>query len=821
MLYRYILIAMRSFMQSKTTYLIGNMGLAVGLTAALLIMYYVSNQASYDTWLENSDSIYRLDTVESYPGRTPLEIARAPGPVSQVLMDQITGVRAISRAYTSDIKVEVGGQRVIEEALAVDDNFLKLIRLDILTSQSGISQSGISQSDTMLTRPDSLVLTEKAAKKYFGANVSYDDIVGRELMLHRLQPRGYIVRAIIQDIPENSHFHFDMLVPIEGFFSDEEERNILNFWGGAYFHTYFELAEGYSLSDIVSLFPDLIDRNIPDSLAALLSVAPHDFFQFKPVKVTDIHLQGAPLASMKPVGDVTALVTLSVVALLIMIIAAFNFSILATSKATLRAKEVALRKTLGARVSQVITQFSLETFLHAGFAGLIALVLSEVLMPLIEERLGPVFGLSPYESGWFLIWFAGFVVLNAVVAGAYPAFILSRMRPSSILSPDRQTISDGNRVRLFMVSVQVWITAILISIGTIMYLQQNFIRGFDLGFDSDRLWVIKLPETDNQKVAATQLLTRLQNLPAVEGAAISSAVPGDQSEDNLAINLPGEGKPAIFGFHDVSEGFFRVFSVKPITGRTFDGALSQLEGEGSQPIVINTSALKRMGMKSDEAVGKTITSGGSNVYHIMGVIPDIRFRSLKDQVRPEIFRLRANPGNNIVIKVTNDLLHADIEQIGDIFHSLYGNSPLDINAMSVYLESLYAVQSRNTALIFIAAILAVLLSAIGLFATFHYTIMRKRKELAIRRVFGADSMRLLILLARRFAKPVILANCISWPFSFYLISIWLDSFVERINIGPVPFFGALLLSLCISGFLLISHIAIVRNTRPITVLRRD
>jgi putative ABC transport system permease protein len=803
------------------------MGLAVGLTAALLIMYYVSNQTSYDAWLKNSDRIYRLDTVESYPGRTPLEIARAPGPVSQVLMDQITGVRAISRAYTSDIKVEVGGQRIIEEALAVDDNFLKLIKLDVLTSQSDISQSDISQSDIsqsdiMLTRPDSLVLTEKAAKKYFGANVSYDDIVGQQLTLHRLQPRGYIVRAIIQDIPENSHFHFDMLVPIEGFFSSEEERNILNFWGGAYFHTYFELAEGYRLSDIVSLFPDLIDRNIPDNLASLLSVAPHDFFQFKPVNITDIHLQGAPLASMKPVGDVTALVTLSVVALLIMIIAAFNFSILATSKATLRAKEVALRKTLGARVSQVITQFSLETFLHAGVAGLIALVLSEILIPLIEGNLGPVFGENPYEDGWFLIWFTGFVVLNAMVAGAYPAFILSRMRPSSILSPDRQTISDGNRVRVFMVSVQVWITAILISIGTLMYLQQNFIRGFDLGFDSDRLWVIKLPETDNQKAAATQFLTRLKSLPAIEGAAISSAVPGDQSEDNLAINLPGEGKPAIFGFHDVSEGFFEAFSVKPISGRTFVGALSQLGGEDSQPIVINTSALKRMGMNNpDEAVGKTITSGGNNAYHIMGVVPDIRFRSLKDQVRPEVFRLRANPGDNIVVKITNDLLHADIEQIGDIFHSLYGNSPLDINAMSVYLESLYAIQSRNTALIFMAAFLAVLLSAIGLFATFHYTVIRKRKELAIRRVFGADSMRLLILLARRFAKPIIVANCISWPFSFYLISIWLDSFVERVSVGPVPFLGALLLSLCISGFLLISHITIVRNTRPINILRRD
>jgi len=806
--------AIRCFKKSISTYLIANTGLAVGLTCVLLISYYIANQMNYDRDLPQADRIFRLDTAEKYPGRNPLKIARAPGPVGLAIYEKIPGIEAITRGFVGDISVTLTNQKIPEMSLVVDPNFLDEIQLPLLHG----SRAGA------LASPDGVVISKEVATKHFGKT----DVLGEKLTINRVTAKDYVVTGVMENLPENSHMAFDLLLPLESYFTEKEIRNIRDSWNGAYFHTYLRLSPNVSSSDIENKLPDFVDRNMPESLSRLLSSAPHDFFQFNLVQLKDIHLYGAPLASMKPPGNTDTIRNLVAVSIMTLLIAAFNFSILGTTQATLRVKEVAMRKTLGAGKRHIAMQFLSETFIQAFFIGLVAVGLSEILMPIVESQFGSIFGAYRIEGGASFLWLFILVTIVTPVAGLYPTLFVSRLRPAAIFNPASATPFKMNVVRGLMVILQISITAILVTVGATMFMQQRFIKAQETGYEADRIIVARIPKNEDTRNHIKQFMEGLKSSDNIEGVTISSAVPGDESENNLAIKIPGQEKPVIIGYHTVDERFLGLYAASIIAGRSFsskygsDLAATSIGGSSVKPSIVNRTAIKTLGYSSpQEAIGQTHASLNGDAYLIVGVVPDVRFRSFKETVRPELFLLVDEPGHVVTVKYTQSKLKAALDDLEGSWLSSFPSYPLKVEFLQDLLTSLYEEEDRNTNLIIAFAAIAMLLSCVGLVAILSFTINRQRRELAIRRLYGATTLDTLMAYASRFIKPILIANLLSWPISFYFLQSWLSGFETRIDLSITPFAFSSISTLVLAAILLMLHLGRIRATRPAEILRRE
>ena len=810
----YIQVAWRSFRKSLAYHLVGQLGLAVGLGVALLISYYVSNQFSFDRWLNDANTIYRLDTTETYPGRKPLDIARAPGPVATALKDQFHEIDDITRGFVGNVQVNYQQQLFDEKVLVVDDNFLTFFDFRVILGDQSIA----------LKSPNSVAISKKIATKYFGEKSP----IGQRLVVERGAATSYIVDAVFNDLPENTHFSFDILLSTNGYFTEKEISSIRDFWGGAYFHTYVKLKPDVLPHTIDRQLPDFTDRNFPDNLARIISTAPHEFYGFSLIALSDIHFYGASLAAMKVGGDIKTSWTLIIVAFLIVTVAAFNFSILSTATATLRAKEVALRKTLGARKGQIIFQFLGEAFLQALTAGLIAAVLSEAVIPIIEANYGSVFGPSPLRGGLYFLWLLALVCTTTLLGGIYSAFLLSGLRPAAIFNPTGPSLLKADNVRLLMVVGQIMITACLVTIATTMVMQQHFLQSRNLGFDPEPLQIVTLPPTSELQQAQRSFVNQVRKVPGVAAVTVSSAVPTEPSEANLSVELEGEAKPLQLGFHYVGDDFFRAYSVQPIAGRLFGLGFSQNaqnEAAGKQvtsSIIINEAARISLRFSSNaNSIGRVVRMSDSAEYTIIGVVPNMRYRSLKEPVRPEIFLSSPQPGNRVSIKLaaTANLHTANL--IDQIWSSIFPAYALRMETMPSMLATLYKADDQNADLLIAFASTALTLSAIGLAATLSFSIMRQRRNLAIRRIYGARTSDLITFVGKKFLKPIIVANVISWPISYYFLQEWLGGFEIRIDLTATPFLASLLLSTVLSIILLLAHVGLLKSTRPVTVLKAE
>jgi putative ABC transport system permease protein len=357
----YLKMCLRTMARERFLSAVNLLGLATGLASVILIFVHVDAELGYDSWLPGQERLYRIDTVETVPGQQPNEIALAPGPLRDALLRDFPQIEALARAYPAAVTVTRDGRPFSEDILVADPNFLSLLGLPLRSGSAARA----------LQSPGSVALSERAARKYFGDA----DAIGRRMVIRTPEPRDFIVSAVFATIPNNSHMKFDIVIPHAGYFplADEEVRAIPESWAGAYFHTYARLRAGADLAAVEQALPAFVDRSLPQWLTGLLKTAPHDFFKFRFIPVRDIHFDGAPIGAMKPPASRTTILALSLVALLILLIAAINFANLSAARSTLRAREVALRKTVGARRRQILAQFLVEAVTLTAIAALLAL----------------------------------------------------------------------------------------------------------------------------------------------------------------------------------------------------------------------------------------------------------------------------------------------------------------------------------------------------------------------------------------------------------------------------------------------------------------
>jgi putative ABC transport system permease protein len=798
----YLKMGFRAMARQRFLSAINLLGLAAGLACVMLIFLHVSAELSYDQWLPRPERLYRIDTVETVPGQEPNEIALAPGPMRDSLLKDFPQIEDVTRAYPASLTVIRDGRPFSEDMLVADPNFFVLLGLPF--------RSG--SADRALRSPTSVALSERAARKYLGTV----DAIGRRLVIATPEPRDFVVSAVFETIPHNSHMKFDLVIPNAGYFplADEEIRAIPDSWAGAYFHTYARLRAGADLAAVERGLPAFVDRSLPQWLTGLLKTAPHDFFEFRFVPLRDVHFDGAPIGAMKPPASRTTIFALSLVALLILLIAAINFANLAAARSTLRAREVALRKTMGARRRQIMAQFLTEAVVLAAMAALLGMAAAEVALPWLSGLLGLERGAAIPDDWAFWVLLAAAILATALGSGLYPAIVAARIRPAAVFNRGAAHLT-GARIRSALVVVQFAISIALIATTSVIVLQTRFARDVDLGFDRRDMLIVRAPEA----ASAAAFRDEVERHPDVAAAALSSAVPSDPSEDNISIDRPNSVKPIQLGYHKVDSGFFRTYGVRPLAGRT--DSVRRSDDEAAAAAVINHAALAPLGFAGPaEAVGEMVRGGG-RAFTIAGVVPDLHFRSLHRPVRPEIYRLDEAPGTAVSIRYRTADVRRFLAAIDGMWSRRVPGHAVEREFLDEALESLYARERVQAALLSLFSAIAVIISCFGLIAMAAFTVERRTREIALRKVLGARSRDIFRLLLWQFLKPVAAANLIAWPVAFLVARRWLGQFAYRIEMPVSAFLLASLIAALVAGAAVALHVFKLARSNPAGALKYE
>ena len=815
MLIHDIRFAVRIMMRDRFFALANLIGLAIGLAAAAFIFLYVRNEFGYDRWIPDHETLYRIDTVETVPGQSPVEIAQAPGPLPAALQAAFPQIAESSRAYVTETSALRGADPLPVRVLAADPNFLAMLGLPMADGSAA----------TALRDPGSLALSRTAAVRLFGT----DEAVGRRATLMLPEARDFVVAAVFEDVPRNSHLDLEVVVPFAAYFGTGSEavRAIPTNWGGAYFHTYVRLRPGASPADFAAQMPAFVDRSLPQWLTGLLKTAPHEYYQFRFVPVRDLHFDGAAVGALRPPADRGRVVALALVAMLILLVACVNFANLTMARAMLRSREVALRKVLGADRRRIFRQFVGEALVVTALAGLIALALIELLLPWLTAAFGLPSDALAGDRLVLLPAMGGLVFLTALGACLYPALAVARISPATVFNRDHAQRTAG-AVRSLLVVAQFAVAIGLTILVLVMALQTRFVEDAGLGFAEERLMVIRVPEMDGRDDAARGLRDALARRPEVLHVSRSSAVPTDESEDKIAVDLPGTAKPIQLGLHTVDGDFFETYGLAPLAGRLPDVAPLDPDAErggaleaGPQPVLINRKAVAELGFATaDAAIGRTIRSG-STLFSVRGVVPDMHFRSLHDSVRPELYRLRADAGPVLTLRLRDGDPAPLVAAVERLWRERLPGRVLDRFFLDDRIEALYGEERRQATLLTMFAVLAILLSCLGLLAMTAFAAARRTREIAIRKVLGARTRDIVRLLLWQFTRPVLVANVIAWPVALFAARDWLDRFAYRIELPLWAFPAAGLAALAIAALAVGRHSVAVAQTPPALALRRQ
>ena len=825
----YLTVAVRALAKNRTYAFINIFGLAIGLAACLLILLYVRYETSFDRWIPEGERVYQVQSIFTDPETGERSIQQAThGIITDTLPKDFPQIEAIARADGDQAVLLRNGEPVNAPMIRTDENFFQILQVPFLHGDPR----------TALKDTDSLVLSRSDAERLFGKV----DVVGQSITGIRRGERYELrVTGVFEDMPRNSHLDLGMVGRIR-----EQDKEACG-WGCINGWVYLKLKPGADPEEINRQLPAWEKRNITPVDVGGVKVSEGDAFDWRLVNVRDVHLSEAEGDIERPGNDRRTIITFTVVALLILGIACVNFVNLATARASQRAREVALRKVLGANRKQLITQFLGESMLLTAVAMLLALAMAELVLPLLSNFLNADLDLKYLGSDGVLLPVLGLLLAVGLAGGLYPAFYLSRYQPGAVLRANKSTAEPqgSGRLRGILVVAQFAVSIGLIICTAIVYSQTEFARTSDPGYRREgliqasglnRAALVPLTET---------LLREVEKVEGVKHATASNIWVASGQTANTNVQLPGRTKPLTIGWYSVHPSFFEAMEIKLLAGRKLsrsfanDNAWTPYEPEEAvEPaqralvqrglnVVVNELAAKQMGFQSPAAaIGKQVKVNqfsdaiGMLPVTIVGVVQDSRFRSFREAVEPMIFHDR---GIYSMLIVRYD--SADPEKvrqnIGRVWNQLAPDVPYEGEFADDQLAELYLSEAARAKMFGGFALLAVIIACLGLFGLAAFTAERRTKEIGIRKVFGATVRDIVRLLAWQFSKPVILANIIAWPIAWWVMRDWLNGFDSRIDLGPGPFLLAGLIALAIAIGTIAGHAIKVARANPIKALRYE
>jgi putative ABC transport system permease protein len=752
-------LAWRTLVKNKLFSVIIISGLTLGYTACIVIYLHVRNERSYDTHNRDYNRVYRVVKDFVTDDNTFLPDATTPSALAWAIKQEIPEVEEATKLmpnWGAKFLVRYGDNVFYEEGrYRADSSILKIFTYQFLEGNSA----------TALSKPQSVVISRSMEKKYFGE----EQALGKTIEIGEGDNKAHAVTGVIEDIPEQSHFHFDFIISLP---SNAAQLNTN--WANYFWYTYIKLKPGTSIEQVEPKIVNLYKKHDPNGKNRYYTQA-----------LSEIHLQSKLKWELEPNGDITFVKIFVMVGIFILFIASINYINLSISLSLNRSKEVGIRKVSGAHSGKLVYQFLTESVLTNGLSTLIALALVEALLPVFNQEFGtsiPSLTRQPLEVTGVII---GTALVVGVFSGLYPALYLSGFKPVQVLKGVFQPGNQNLWLRKGLVVLQFTIAIALVA-GTILVIEQvNYIRNKELGFEKEKVLIVDNVDdlADNN---VQNLREALSQVPQVENVGGSNGILGGQNSATGAV-AKGSTERALINFSMVDHDYLSVMNLQFKYGRNFS---REFPSDTLDRVVLNEAALRELGIKGDP-IGTLITDDPNaervRYYTIIGVVKDFHFANLRNEIKPYMFLLNERGVNNFAVKISSSDFSGTLDALKKVWNSIEPNRPFQYFFLDETFDKLYKGDENFKTVISALTIVAIYIACSGLFAIAAFFIKRRTKEIGIRKVMGASVAQITWLVSAEFLFIVLLANFIAWPLAWYGMDSWLNGFAYRIPIGAGSF----------------------------------
>ena len=804
MIRNYLLTALRSIRRHRLYSIINVLGLTVGLSCALLITTYVYYELQYDQFHTQKDRIVRA-SLEYGEGGIVANTAVSPTAVLPAFQREFPEVVGGVRLFETSRLVQHDDQSFQEEQLFfADSTFFSVFSFPLLQGDS----------TTALTAPHSVVLTASVAEKYYGSQWAEQNVIGKTLLVGT-DRTSYQVTGVMADPPVYSHIHPRLVASTTSLDWFQEEM-----WWSANYYTYLLLSNPEATSTLQEKILPLLRREIPDSF-----VGTDGYVKYNLLPLTDIHLRSSMDSEIEPGGDYRYVYIFSAVALLILLVACINYINLTTARATHRAREVGMRKVLGAYRSQLFGQFIGEAAIITALSMVASVVLAYLLLPYFQQLAQRDFTLDYLGQP---VAIAAIVIVGIVVsllAGAYPALVLSSFRPVQVLKGKLRTGGAGGSLRQGLVVFQFVISTFLIISTLIIYRQLNFIQQQKLGYDKDQLVALPLDAVVEKQYES--LKTELKKQSQVEEVTAAYETPTDIA-GGYALSRTGtsdEFTMAATGL-PVDQDFLATAGLELVAGSDFTSAdLAAIEKDSfdtrTYGFLINETAARALGFSADEAMQQNITMTGRGSV-LRGVVKDFHFGSLHKKIEPLIIFLEPRQTNIVLVRTApNSNPLATRAALKTAWDNVVQHRPFEATFLNDEFVALYTAEQQAGQLFNVFAAVAVFIACLGLFGLTAFTTVQRAKEIGIRKVLGASVVSIVVLLSRDITKLVLIALLVAIPISYFLMDRWLAGFAYHISIPVVGLAVAGLIALLIAWLTVSYQATRAATANPVDALQGE
>ena len=797
MLKNLVLVALRNLKRDKWYSLLNILGLAIGISFSLLLIFYIIDELSYDRYNEKADRIYRVNAYVKEADKDTMRWAITPFPMAEALSKDYPEVEEAVRFFGagggSDIMYKNGDQRLYEnKVFFADSNVFKVFTHKFMEGSP----------QTALVAPNSMVLTQSVAEKFFGKNKSY---VGKTL--ENVNGDVYKITAVIKDVPKNSHLLFNILISRSSLPAD-----FANNWGGFGFYTYVLLKPNTSVAAFEKKLLTVYDKYLA-SIFAQFNIK----MRFGIIPVTAIHLHADTSNEPEELGSMSYIYIFAAVAFFMLLIACINYMNLTTARSARRAKEIGIRKVAGSTQKQLVAQFLVESVVTACFALLLSIGIIALLLPAFNTISGKFISFITLLQPKTLLIILGVAAFTGLAGGSYPAFYLSKFNPVNILKGSLSKASGNVTLRRVLVVVQFSIAMIMLICTWVVYGQLKYLRNKDLGFNKEQVMNLRI-NGPNMHSKITAFTNEMRNMPQVSGVSTAQAVPGQN------INLQLFSVQSKNGFveqgvnnYAIDENYINTLGMKMAKGRNFTGLSDTLRS-----IIVNEKMVQQFGW-GDNAIGKRVKFAGDtsgNYLEVIGVVKDFNQQSLYNPIAPLILFYQP-VSNSVQLKLNAQNITPVVKLIESAWKKTFPDIVFQYTFLDQDFDSQYAADQKRGKIFTAFSILTIAITCLGLLGLIAFTTQQRQKELSIRKIMGAGIGQIVPLVTRNFIALVGISCLIAFPIAYLFMDKWLKIFPYNTGLSATPFLLSALTVLIITMLTVSFHAVKAATANPVKALRSE
>jgi putative ABC transport system permease protein len=738
-------------------------GLSVGIAATLIIITYIIDETGYDKMHAGVERMYRIASAGRLQG-TAMEIATSPAPVAEAIQKEIPQIEEVVRVGAfRTMPIGYEDKHFTEQIVAAaDSNFFKFFSFEVVKGNP----------ETFLKGVNKIVITESIAKKYFGN----EDPIGK-IMVRGSEKSVSEVTGVVKDVPANSHIQFDLVLSGESW---EYMKNTQ--WTSNNLYTYFKIREDANIAEVREQLNKMAETNIGAEIEKYVGMSFKDFkaqgndFGFFIQPMLDIHLNSNLSDEFVPNGNIQYLYIFGVIAAFIILVACINFMNLSTARSANRAKEVGVRKTIGALRSRLIFQFVSESLLYSTISTILALGIIALSLDAFNLLSGKQLTFSVFTSPLVIVSLIVFTLMIGLIAGSYPAFYLTSFKPTEVLKGKIRSGFKNSALRNSLVVFQFVISIALIFGSLVVYNQLRFMQEKNLGFDKEN--VVDLLHTFALDKNAQAFKNEVASHPSFKGASFANNLPPRVSWTS-AFRKGGSEQDFLLHIYQVDHDHLKTMGYEMAEGRFYSREFKS----DTAAIILNESAWNLMGFTNlDDAVVLTYRTEQPTPLKVVGVMKDFNYQSLKDNVRPMAILLGNEPNHEMAIRLAPGNTQEQIATLEGIWKKHAADAPFEYSFLDQNFDLLFRAEQRMSQIILVFTFLAISIACLGLFGLAAYTAEQRAKEISIRKVMGASIPQVFILLSKDFTILVMVAFVLATPLAWYFADSWLSGFANRINI---------------------------------------